>query len=393
MLINTTTNASQLAGQAFPCACGQTHTVSISHIHIGKAALNHLAAMATPYAGSTVYLVGDENTMPLILPSALEELEKAGCKVFSHTLACPLGKHLITEEKLIGSMLMHMPPHTKLIVAAGSGTINDTARVLSAKCAIPYIIAATAPSMDGYASVTSAVVMDGGKKSVPLCAPVGIIGDTNILKTAPDHMLAAGAGDMLGKYTALRDWELAARETGEAWCAEIAGLVSLAAGRIAERLDNLFNRDEKTLAELMDALVLSGLAILLNGTSRPAAGLEHQIAHYFEVDALRRDFYGGLHGHYVGLSTLAACRLYEMAETEFDLPGKGKYPTYQQMQALMAHLQPQINTKSLFITPECFEHGILHAGQPEIRYTLASYLEKKGCLKEYARRLTEEFFA
>jgi len=393
MLINGITDASSLLGQVFPCACGRQHAISIRHIQIGKGAIYSLGHMAKPFAEKTVYLVGDENTLPPVLLCAMKELDAAGCKVVAHTFPIPSGRHLITEERLVGSMLLHMPPNTGLIVAAGSGTMNDTARVISAKCGIPYIILATAPSMDGYASVTSAVVMDGGKKSVPLCAPYGIIGDTDILRTAPDHMLTAGAGDMLGKYTALRDWELAARETGEAWCPEIAGLVSLAAGRVVERIRCLFNREEGTLKELMDALVLSGLAILLNGTSRPAAGLEHQIAHYFEVEALRRDFYDGLHGHYVGLSTLAACRLYEMAEAEFDLPGRGMYPAYRQMQDHMTFLQPQISLKALGITPACFENGILHAGQPEIRYTLASYLHKKGRLTDYARRLTEEFFS
>ncbi len=393
MLANSVTNAASLCGQVFPCTCGRQHIISIRHIQIGKGAINSLCEMAKPFAGRTVYLTGDENTLPLVLPYAMKELDASGCKVIPHIFPIPSGRHLITEESLIGSMLLHMPSNTGLIVAAGSGTMNDTARVISAKCGIPYIILATAPSMDGYASITSAVVMEGSKKSVPLCAPYGIIGDTDIVKTAPDHMLTAGAGDMLGKYIALRDWELAARETGEAWCLEIAGLVSLAAGRVTERLTNLLSRDEKTLEELVDALVLSGLAILLNGTSRPAAGLEHQIAHYFEVDALRRNFFGGLHGHYVGLSTLAACRLYEMAEAEFDLPGKGKYPTYLEMQNHMAFLQPQISCKALGITPECFENGILHAGQPEIRYTLASYLLRKGRLQEYARRLTEEFFS
>ena len=392
MLFNGATDAASLAGQVFPCACGRTHTISIRHIQTGSGALASLKGMLQPFAGKTAYLIGDENTLPLAESFAAEQLGSAGCHVFTHMFPCPKDKHLVTEERLIGSMLLHLPADTGVIVAVGSGTMNDTARVISAKCGIPYIILATAPSMDGYASVTSAVVMDGSKKSVPLCAPYGIIGDTDIVKTAPDHMLAAGAGDMLGKYTALRDWALAHRETGEDWCPNIADLVSLAAGRVAERLHRLYDREEKTLAELLDALILSGLAILMHGTSRPAAGLEHQIAHYFEVQALRQDFYDGLHGHYVGLATLIACRMYEMAEEEFDLPGKGVYPSFAQMQGQMGFLQKHISLQALRITPEDIQNGILHAGQPEIRYTLASFLAQKGRLKDYARRLCKEFF-
>lgn len=393
MLFDGHLDALALAGQVFRCACGKTHSIAIRHIQIGKGAIKGLGDMARPFAGQTVYLAGDENTLPLAQPRATVSLEAAGCKVAVHTFPSPAGKHLITNESLVGSMLLNKPADAGLLIAVGSGTMNDTARVISAKCGVPYIVIATAPSMDGYASVTSAVVMGGSKKSVPLCAPYGIIGDTDILQTAPDAMLSAGAGDMLGKYTALRDWELAHQQMQEDRCPGIASLVALAANRVTERLHRLYDREETALAALTDALVLSGLAILLHGTSRPAAGLEHQIAHHWEVDALRRDFYGGLHGHYVGLAALAACRMYEMAEAEFDLPGRGQYPSFLQMQAYMSCLKPHISPKALGITPESFQNGILHAGQPEIRYTLASYLSQKGRLKDYARQVTEAFTA
>jgi glycerol-1-phosphate dehydrogenase [NAD(P)+] len=144
-----------------------------------------------------VYLVGDENTMALGREAVRSKLDAAGCDVTEYAFPCEKGKHLVTDERLIGGMLLRMAPHTELLIAVGSGTMNDTARVVSTRCGIPYIIVATAPSMDGYASSTSAVVMDGGKKSVMLTVPYGIVGDTDLIKTAPDHMLAAGAGDIL----------------------------------------------------------------------------------------------------------------------------------------------------------------------------------------------------
>ena len=392
MSLNDMKDISSLAGRTITCSCGHTHSIPIRSIHTGKGALDHLGEMLLPYLSKSVYLVGDENTMALGRDKVCAHLDAAGCNVTEYTFPCPPGSHLVTDERLIGSMLVHMPQETGLIIAVGSGTMNDTARVVSARCNTPYIIVATAPSMDGYASVTSAVVMDGGKKSVSLCVPCGIIGDTELMRTAPDRMLAAGAGDMLGKYTALRDWELAKRETGEYFCPVIAEMVRSAANRCTGHLPRLFDREDQTLQEMTDALILSGLAICMYGTSRPAAGLEHQIAHFWEVEAIKAGNSACLHGNYVGLGALAACRLYELAEEEWALPGRDVFPSHTQMEEYMRFLKGFSSPKALDITPQTFREGILHAARPEIRYTLASFLSRSGRIDAYADRLTEEFF-
>ena len=383
---------SAMANRSFACACGHTHRIPIQSIVTGKGALAGLAPMLRAFPGKKVYLVGDENTMALGRDAVLAYLEDAGCDVKEHTFPCQKGKHLITDERLAGSMLLHMAPETGLIVAIGSGTMNDTARVISARCGIPYIIVATAPSMDGYASSTSAVVMDGGKKSVPLTAPYGIVGDTGLIKTAPDGMLAAGAADILGKYTALRDWKLAQRETGEYHCPYIAELVLSTADRCAGSLPRLFDREDAALHEMTDSLIMAGIAICMYLTSRPAAGLEHQIAHSWEVAAIRTGTNGSLHGHYVGLGALAACRLYELAGQEFDLPSGEEQLSSARMEGFLKQLRGFSSLAALGISREVFREGILHAARPEIRYTLASYLRQKGRIEAYAGRLTEEFF-
>jgi glycerol-1-phosphate dehydrogenase [NAD(P)+] len=246
--------------------------------------------------------------------------------------------------------------------------------------------------MDGYASSTSAVVMDGGKKSLLLATPYAIIGDTDLVKTAPDSMLAAGAGDILGKYIAIRDWQLANRETGEYYCPDIASLVLATADRCAGDLPKLFDRDETILGELMNSLVMAGIAISMYGTSRPAAGMEHQIAHFWEVAAILDGDASHLHGNYVGLGALAACRLYELASQEFDLPGAERMPSFETMKHYIQQLKGYSTLDTLRIGKEVFLGGILHAAQPEIRYTLVSYLRQKGKIGAYADRLTKEFF-
>ena len=375
------------------CSCGHPHTVPIRHIFTGAGALSGLKEILNPFQNRNVYLMGDSITMALGRDRVLTFLKEAGCRVQEHAFACAPGQHPVTDERLIGSALAHMARETDLIVAIGSGTMNDTARMIAARCRIPYVIVATAPSMDGYASVTSAVVMDGGKKSLVLGTPYAIVGDTELLKTAPDQLLAAGAADILGKYIAVRDWRLASRETGEYFCEMIAELVLATADRCAETLPALFSRNEHMVKDMMDSLITAGTAISMYGTSRPAAGMEHQIAHAWEVEALRNGAGEGLHGNYVGLGALAACRLYELASRDYDLPGADRMPSFETMGTYIRQLKGYSSLSALAIGRDAFRRGILHAAQPEIRYTLASFLRQQGTIEACADQVTEEFFA
>lgn len=382
----------EMAGKTVSCVCGYTHSVPIQHIVTGVGALRGLKEILAPFRNQNVFLMGDEITMALGRDRVYPYLEDAGCRVKEHTFSCAAGQHLVTDERLIGSVLTHMAQETDLIAAIGSGTMNDTARVAAARCRIPFVIVATAPSMDGYASSTSAVVMDGGKKSLPLTTPYAVVADTELVKTAPDSMLAAGAGDILGKYIAIRDWRLACRETGEYYCPEIAGLVLATADRCVGDLPRLFSRDAAVLERQTNSLITAGIAISMYGTSRPAAGSEHQIAHAWEVAAIQSGEFAGLHGQYVGLGTLAACRLYELASREYDLPGAETMPAFETMRGYLGLLKGFCGLEALRIGRDVFREGILHAAQPEIRYTLASFLRQQGKIEAYADKVSDEFF-
>lgn len=70
---------------------------------------------------------------------------------------------MIPDEKAVGKMFMELEAGTGMIVAVGSGTLNDMAKYMSSRTKIPYTIVCTAPSMDGYAS-SGAPLMNGGRK-------------------------------------------------------------------------------------------------------------------------------------------------------------------------------------------------------------------------------------
>lgn len=385
-------DVSSFANFQIQCQCGHTHTVPIRYIYTGTGILSKLSDILRDFGGKKVFLIGDANTMPLAEEKVTAYLQEAGCQVVRHVFAYHGTTHQVLDEKLIGNMLIHLPQDTDLIVTIGSGTMNDLSRVISTRCHIPYVIIGTAPSMDGYASATSAVLVDGDKISVPLQSPYGILCDTELMRTAPEMMLAAGFCDVLGKYIAIRDWQLSERETGEYFCPYIAGLVTSAVSECIKEADRLFDGGEKVLLAIANALVLSGVTISMYGISRPAAGGEHRIAHCWEVAAVNSGNNRFLHGNYVGLGTLVMAKLYELAEKEENLPPYEDMPSFEQIQAYLNKMRGYSSFETLQITKEMLGESLRHAAKSKARYTLLTYLEGKGKLEKYIQLLEKEFF-
>src|SRR5699024_9594226 len=139
-----------------------------------------------------------------------------------------------------------------------------------------------------------------------------IFGDLNIISQAPLHMIAAGAGDILGKYVCLTDWQLAHIVNGEYICPEIMELVKQSIQKVVDNAEFAAKRDKQAIAAIMEGLVLSGIAMSYIGNSRPASGSEHHMSHYWEMMFLLDHQQDPLHGTKVGIGTVAAVRLYEM---------------------------------------------------------------------------------
>ena len=299
-------------------------------------------------------------------------------------------KPLVPDEYAVGSALAAMEPGDNLILAVGSGTLNDTARILSARTGVPYGIVATAPSMDGFASTVSPLILDGKKITKPAVYPAAILADTSIMKDAPMPMLTAGFGDIIGKYTALADWRLSRDLNGEYYCEECAALMARAVEKCAENAGGLRRRDEQAVEYVTEALVLSGIAMGMVGNSRPASGAEHHFAHTWEVDALARGEEHPLHGNSVGVAAVVSASLYELAADllpqGFQRPDKARI--LQCLEAAGACADP----KSLGIRRDLFFESVLHAMEIRERFTILRFLDGKALLPACAVELTNRFY-
>jgi glycerol-1-phosphate dehydrogenase [NAD(P)+] len=120
------------------------------------------------------------------------------------------------------------------------------------------------------------------------------------VRGCPPEQLRSGIGDALSNLSALADWELAGRERGEPVDGLAAALARAGAESLLHRMDELGS--ESFLTTLAEALVLSGLAMAVAGSSRPCSGACHEISH--AIDAL----YPGkaTHGEQVAVGALFA---------------------------------------------------------------------------------------
>jgi glycerol-1-phosphate dehydrogenase [NAD(P)+] len=196
------------------------------------------------------------------------------------------------------------------VVAIGGGRCLDIAKLAAARAGLPSIAVPTQLSHDGICSPVAVVPDDSGRpESVGAIAPRIVFIALATLAGAPVASVRAGIGDLLANPLALRDWALAAEHGLEevdqrAWDLSVESFQTIEPD-LNTPTDQLAG-DPLFLRRLANALVLSGLAMIWSGTSRPASGGEHEISHAID------ELYGGraMHGEQVAFGCTISVALY-----------------------------------------------------------------------------------
>ena len=291
-----------LLGTKNDCPCGRQHTCHIGEVIIRHGALNELPVLTAAY--QHILLVCDENTYRACGARVYDLLDGK----ISATQIYGGDRVVVPNEEAVAIFEQKLTDDTDLIIGVGAGVINDLCKYVSHRHKLPYFIVATAPSMDGYASKGAAMLFNGMKITVNASVPAAIIADTAVLCEAPLDMLQAGFGDIIGKYSCLNDWRLSRCVNGEPLCEYIYDLTYDTVRSVSDIAEQIIARDEKSVAMLMRALVIVGIAMAYMGNSRPASGSEHHLSHYFEVVGLLRNEPYFCHGIDVAYSTyVTAC--------------------------------------------------------------------------------------
>lgn len=163
------------------------------------------------------------------------------------------------------------------IIAVGGGSVIDVAKVCAYNSKIPFISVPTAASHDGIAS-PRATIKGSKYVSMQVNSPLGVIADTKIIEKAPQRLLSSGCADVISNYTAVLDWKLANREKGEYYGDYAATLAMLSAEIVMHNAERI----KEDISILIEALISSGVAIGIAGSSRPCSGSEHQFSHVLD---------------------------------------------------------------------------------------------------------------
>ncbi len=291
-----------------PCECGKEHSQIDLKVITECGAINKIPKLIKSFGASKPFVLFDVNTYKAAGMAVCEALSAAAISYSSYTFK---ESHLEPDEKAVGSVVMNYDSTCDIIIGVGSGVINDIGKILASVTEKRYIIVATAPSMDGYASASSSMVRDGLKVSLNTKSADAIIGDIDVLKNAPLHMLKSGIGDMMAKYISIGEWKISNIITGEYYCEKTAELVRCALHKCVENIGGLLGRDENAVSAVFEGLIICGAAMAYAGVSRPASGVEHYFSHVLDMRGVEFGTPVDLHGIQCGVGTLYAAKVYD----------------------------------------------------------------------------------
>ena len=316
------------------CPCGRPHTCSIQYVYIENNAAARLTDLCRDV--TRILLVADETTYAVAGKQVSAALQ--GKSV--NTVMFPGTPLLIPNEDAIETVTAALGD-AEMIVGIGSGVIQDLCKYVSHTSSLPYVIVATAPSMDGYASSGAAMITGGMKVTYAVGLPMAILADPAVLAKAPLEMIKSGYGDIVGKYSSLNDWKLSHLVNGEYFCQQIYDLTFEQLQNTIKLADGLLRRDETAIAALTEALVVVGILLSFVGNSRPASGSEHHLSHFFEITGIinGRDYFP--HGIDVAYSTIITAQLREkLLQSKF--PSKLYRPDPAQYRTDMERIYKQV---------------------------------------------------
>ncbi len=195
----------------------------------------------------------------------------------------------------------------RVLLGVGGGTKIDAAKLSSARQGIPFISVPTTLSHDGIASPLASVKGFDKPYSIMAQAPLAIIADTDIIAQAPWRSVISGCGDVIAKFTAVKDWKLAHDEKNEYYGEYAASLALMSTKLVIQNAELIKPGNNKGLRMLLEALISCGVAMSIAGSSRPCSGAEHLFSHALDMV----DSPHGMHGEQCGVGSVLTAYLHK----------------------------------------------------------------------------------
>lgn len=353
-----------------------SHATETKVFEVGINALKRLPEIVARLGiAERAVIVADENTYAAA-GEKVEHILREAAVGLDETILYPGQPVLHAEYGHVVKLRERLRTAQALPIAVGSGTINDLVKRSVWELGRRYVSVGTAVSMDGYTSAGAAIVKDGFKQTLECSAPIGIVGDLDVLAAAPAMMTAAGYGDLFAKIVAGADWILA-DELG------VESIDPLAWRMVQEELREWLGRpsacaagDREAIAQLYTGLSLTGFAMQAIHKSRPASGAEHQLSHIWEMENLTLNGLPVSHGLKVAIGSLASCAIFELLLAldleSIDVERRvGEWPSWQEREAEISALagdapytaQMKVESKKKHLTPEALRSRLLRLNE------------------------------
>ena len=283
------------------CVCGREHTLETKKVVVEYNALANFEQYM-----EDVGLAGKRRAV--VYDTMVYQLTE-GKHVKADQEIVLEAKGLHAEDTLIEEMMKQLD-NPEVIVAFGAGTIMDFGRYPAYKLGIPFVAIPTLASSDGFTANICSAILNGQKKSTPMCAPILVVADLDIIKGAPARLVASGINDILAKYISLTDWRIAHLVADEYYCPMVAELAEHALKLMREAADKYAATGVADHEAMTMAQMESGLTMQLLNHSRAASGAEHLMAHLVELHPPRFENAEGIHGECVGVGTFECIKVY-----------------------------------------------------------------------------------
>lgn len=262
------------------------------------------------FPGRKAIVFADKITWKVAGEKAFYELAKAGV---------PATTFIITDDrfhpdwKYVEMIDKVIEQENGILIAVGSGVINDLAKFGAFRHDDQYICVPTVASVDGYTSATAAINDERGAKVSFKCkSPSIIVADSKVLASAPWFLSAAGYGDLASKVTSGAEWMIADLFGTEpihpaAW--------SLTQDHLREMLsdpDGVRNGNPETIEALFLGLALAGIGIEVSGgDTRCVSCAEHLYNHYMDMTHHTNNGRPVSHGFQVAIGELTLCAFFD----------------------------------------------------------------------------------
>lgn len=283
------------------CVCGRDHELETKKVVVEYGAINNFERYM-----ADVGLAGKKRAV--IYDTVIYKLTE-GKHIAADQEIVLEANGLRAEDTVIEEMMKKLDK-PEVIVAYGAGTIMDFGRYPAYKLGIPFVAVPTLASSDGFTANICSAILNGQKKSTPMCAPVLVVADLDIIKGAPARLVASGINDILSKYISLLDWKVSHLVAGEYYCPMVADLAQEALDIMRKAADEYVATGVADHEAMTMAQMKSGLTMQLLNHSRAASGAEHLMAHLVEMQPPRFESAEGIHGECVGVGTFSCIKEY-----------------------------------------------------------------------------------